>query len=210
MARVRALDLEDAPAAARDDYRRFAEMYRGFANLVPVYAHSPAGLRHIFGMSVAMREAANLPPRLVELVVVTVSRVNACPYCAAHHSALAVDAGLAPETVDRILDPAPPGLDAVDLLVRDYAVAVTERPWGMRDALFDGLRRHFSESQIVELTMRIALAGMFNRINQALEVEMEDGVMAAFEARGLDAAALGAPVGAPVGAPAEATETGAD
>ena len=34
------------------------------------------------------------------------------------------------------------------------------------------------------------LTGMFNRINQALQIDMEDGVMPAFEARGLDVSAL--------------------
>ena len=60
----------------------------------------------------------------------------------------------------------------------------------IRDVIFDQLKGQFNEAQIVELTMRIALTGMFNRINQALQIDMEDGVMPAFEARGLDVSAL--------------------
>jgi alkylhydroperoxidase family enzyme len=60
------------------------------------------------------------------------------------------------------------------MLVRDYAVAVTERAWGIRDAMFERLREHFSNEQIVELTMRIALTGLFNKVNQALGIELED------------------------------------
>lgn len=30
--------------------------------------------------------------------------------------------------------------------------------------------------QIVELTLRIALCGFFNRMNDSLQIEMEDGV----------------------------------
>ena len=37
------------------------------------------------------------------------------------------------------------------------------------------------------------MTGMFNRINQALQIDMEDGVMPAFEARGLDVGALKKP-----------------
>ena len=45
------------------------------------------------------------------------------------------------------------------------------------DAIFDELRRHFDEAQIVELTLRIALCGFFNRFNDALAIEIEDGAL---------------------------------
>jgi uncharacterized peroxidase-related enzyme len=193
MPRVKPLTIDEVAPEAREDFAHYAAMFTEFENQVPVYAHSPAGLKHIFGMTTAIRAAGNLPQRLVELAVVAVSQVNACPYCVAHHSAMAVDEGIDPETIDHILDPEPPGLDEVEILVRDYAVLVTERAWGIRDKIFEDLREHFTEEQIVELTMRITLTGMFNRINQALQIDMEDGVMPAFEARGLDASALPEP-----------------
>ncbi len=61
--------------------------------------------------------------------------------------------------------------------MRDFAVAVTTRPNRMGDALFDALRAHFDEAQIVELTLRIALCGFFNRFNDALAIEIEDGAL---------------------------------
>ena len=70
-----------------------------------------------------------------------------------------------------------PGLDARERQVRDYAVLVTERPWGIRDAVFDELRRHFDDREIVELTARIALCGLFNRLNDALQIESEPGII---------------------------------
>ena len=69
-----------------------------------------------------------------------------------------------------------PGFDEVDLLVRDYAVQVTEKPQYMRDAIFEKLQEHFSEEQIVELTLRIGLCGFFNRFNDALQIGVEDAV----------------------------------
>ena len=36
------------------------------------------------------------------------------------------------------------------------------------------LREHFSEAQIVELTLRITLCGFFNKFNDALQVEEEE------------------------------------
>ena len=39
------------------------------------------------------------------------------------------------------------------------------------------LKTHFSEEQIVELTLRATLCGFFNRFNEALGIEIEDGVI---------------------------------
>ena len=66
----------------------------------------------------------------------------------------------------------------MDRLVRDYSVEVTERFQFIRDNMFEELRCHFSEEQIVELTLRISLCGFFNRFNDALMIGMEDNVKA--------------------------------
>ena len=70
----------------------------------------------------------------------------------------------------------PEGFDDLDILVRDFAEQVTTKFQYMRDAIFDELKTHFSEEQIVELTMRIALCGFFNRVNDSLQIETEEGV----------------------------------
>ena len=84
-----------------------------------------------------------------------------------------------------VLDDQVPGFDTVDMLVRDYARQVTERPQYMRDAIFEELRQHFTQAQIVELTLRIALCGFFNRFNDALQIDMEEGVAAGVPAAGV-------------------------
>ena len=40
------------------------------------------------------------------------------------------------------------------------------------------LKKHFSDRQIVELTIRIGLCILFNKLNQALEIGMEDSMAA--------------------------------
>ena len=189
LARVRDVPPEEVPQELRALYDAFCGPYGNFANQVKVLAHSPAALRHLCGLMVEWRAQGNLPRRLVEIAVVTVSRVNRCPYCIAHHGPVLVDLGLPAEAVERILEPAPPGLDATDLLVRDYARLVIERPWGIRDRVFDDLRREFSEAQIVELTLRISLCNLFNQLNEALQVGMEPGVLEASAAHGVAAPA---------------------
>ena len=75
-----------------------------------------------------------------------------------------------------------PELDEIDRLVVDYAVQVNDRAGGMRDGIFERLKAHFSEEQIVELTWRVALCGAFNRFNDALQLDMEPEAQAALDA----------------------------
>jgi len=51
--------------------------------------------------------------------------------------------------------------------------AVTETPGRIAEAMFDRLRQHFSAAQIVELTLRIALCGAYNRLAEALAIDSE-------------------------------------
>ena len=171
MARVSDVGKSEVAAELRLLYEEFAALQ--FGNQVAVLAHSAPVLRHLYGMVKDLREQGELPQRLVEIAVVATSEANRCKYCVAHHAPVLKALGLPAETVARILEPEVPGLDEKERLVRDYAVLVTERPWGIRDNVFSRLRVHFSERQIVELTARIALCGVFNRMNDALQIDSE-------------------------------------
>jgi uncharacterized peroxidase-related enzyme len=177
MARVRDVEIDELSEALRPLYARIAGEYGPFLNQVRVFAHRPPALEHIMGLLLDLADDALLPRRQLEIALVTVSRLNACAYCVAHHTPRLVEQGLDADTAANILAPDCPGLDDLDRLVRDFAVAVTTRPNRMGDAIFDELRRHFDEAQIVELTLRIALCGFFNRFNDALAIEIEDGAL---------------------------------
>lgn len=177
MARVRDVELHEVPADVQPIYRRYAEEYGPFLNQVKVFAHRPPAVKHIMGLLLELAEESILPKRYLEIALVVVSKINECTYCVSHHQPRLVAQGLEAETVNHILDPECPGLDEVDRLVRDYSVQVTENFNYIRDAMFERLREHFSEEQIVELTLRIALCGFFNRFNDALQIGMEDGVV---------------------------------
>jgi uncharacterized peroxidase-related enzyme len=134
----------------------------------------PAALGHLMAMLMELRAAATLPKRYLELAIVAVSQLNECAYCVAHHKPFLAVEGVSPPGVDRLLEFRDhPELDAVDRLVVEYAVAVTEHANRLPEAMFARLRQHFSEAQIVELTLRITLCTFFNKFNDALQIEQE-------------------------------------
>jgi len=158
--------------------------YGPFLNQVKVFAQRPPVLKHIMGLLLELADEALLPKRSLEIAIVVVSKLNECAYCVAHHTPRLVDQGLSADTVARILEPDCPGLTPLDRLVRDYAVQVTTEPNRIRDGVFTELRMHFTEEQIVELTVRTALCGFFNRVNDALGIGLEDGVIEEMLAKG--------------------------
>jgi AhpD family alkylhydroperoxidase len=177
MPRVSPLPSSALPPGQRELYELFASGYADFSDQAAVLAHVPAALEGLFGMLLELRRRANVPLRYVELAVVTVSKLNACPYCIGHHQPLLAVEGLPEEAIEGLPSAEHPAFDETDRLVVEYATLVTERAWGLRDAVFERLSARFTESQIVELTLRIALAGFFNRFNDALQID--DGRTAA-------------------------------
>jgi uncharacterized peroxidase-related enzyme len=177
MAWVRDIEVDEVPEEVRDIYQRFPKDYGPFLNQVKIFAHRPPALKHLMGLLLDFAGEKILSKRYLEIALVTVSRLSECPYCVTHHVPRLVKLGLSRHVVDHILDPEP-GLDPVELLVRDWAVQVTNAPNRVPPALFQRLKDAFSEEQIVELTLRIALCGFFNRFNDALGIETEPEALA--------------------------------
>lgn len=174
MARVRSIPSSELPADLAAIYDRFAGSYGPFANQAAVFAHVPSALRHLMSMLMELREAKTLPKRYLELAIVVVSKLNECEYCVAHHKPFLAVEGISPAGIDTVMAwQNHPELTEVDKLVVEYTIAAWTDPHRLRDRMFDRLRAHFSEAQIVELTLRLTLCGFFNKFNDAMGIEEE-------------------------------------
>ena len=175
MARVRSIPSTELPADLADIYERFAAGYGPFRNQVAVFAHVPAALRHLMSMLMELRAAATLPKRYLELAIVAVSQAErvrllrrapqAVPGGRGH-----LGRGRGPRAGVRrssgVRRGRPAGGGIRDRRLERSAPAA-------RSVCSSGCAQHFSEAQIVELTLRITLCGFFNRFNDALRIEEE-------------------------------------
>jgi len=57
--------------------------------------------------------------------------------------------------------------------VLDYSVEMTQTPVDVPDEVFYGLRRHFNEPQMIELTAMIAWENYRARFNHAFGIESQ-------------------------------------
>jgi len=174
MARVRSIPASELPPDLADIYNRFVSAYGPFGNQAAVFAHVPAALRHLMSMLMDLRDANTLPKRYLELAIIVVSKLNECDYCVVHHKPFLAVEGLSSSAIDTVMEwQNHPELTEVDKLVVEYTIQTWTNPHRLRDRMFNRLREHFTEAQIVELTLRLTLCGFFNKFNDALGIEEE-------------------------------------
>jgi alkylhydroperoxidase family enzyme len=63
----------------------------------------------------------------------------------------------------------------------EFAIAATAQPNDVTDELFDRMKQHWDEGQIVEITGLIAYFGFMNRWNDTMATPLEDGPAATAE-----------------------------
>lgn len=176
MPRVRTVPASEVSGKAREIYDK-SRTYGPFSSLVGVMANRAPVLEHTFGLLLDLKAEGVLPARYLELALVTVSKLNECTFCVSNHMPRLNASGISLTAAENILDfDGVEEFDEVDKLVIEYAIQVTNDFHRVRDGMFDRLRRHFDDAQLVELTWRIALCGAFNRFNDVLQTEVDDGV----------------------------------
>jgi AhpD family alkylhydroperoxidase len=112
------------------------------------------------------KHVTTIDPKLRALVELRVSQINGCAYCLDLHSAQARSHG---ETQQR-LDCLPVWwecdfFDAAECAAFRWAEALTDiAHTHAPDELYDALKAHYSEPQIVDLTLIISIMNAWNRI----------------------------------------------
>lgn len=72
--------------------------------------------------------------------------------------------------VEGDLDPA--RFEDAEIAALRFAEALTLHSTAIPDSIFDALRRHYGEEEIVEIALVAGLFNYFNRFNNALGVEV--------------------------------------
>lgn len=138
--------------------------------LYPVLLRSPGIASGMVELGNGVRRDAVLPARIRELVICRVGILNRAAYEVLRHREIAAAVGVEPEVLDALDDWADSPHFAPD--ERDalaYADAMTTEV-EVNDELFARVARHWSEDEIVELTVTIAYYNMISRILVALRI----------------------------------------
>jgi len=135
--------------------------------------HSPPfadGWNSLLG---AIRGDSTLPPDIRELAVLRVAELNGAEYEWTAHEPVARQAGMTSEQLAAVRAGDDAGvLDERQRAVIAYTDAMT-RDIEVPDELFERVRTHFNERQLVELTVTVGTYNLVSRFLVALEVGAE-------------------------------------
>ena len=129
------------------------------------YKTAPAMMKAIIALENVVQNCG-LDPRLMELVKLRASEINGCAYCVHMHGR---DARAKGESDERILlltvwRESPVYTDA-ERAALAWTEALTLLPeTGAPDDVFEELRRHFSEEDVVKLPTMIGMINLWNRV----------------------------------------------
>jgi uncharacterized peroxidase-related enzyme len=102
------------------------------------------------------------------------SKASGCVYCQAHTLLGAHNFGVSDEKLAAVWDYArSPLYTEAERCALDFALAAASQPNAVTDEMFDALRRHWSEAQIVEILGVVAMFGFLNRWNDSMATPLE-------------------------------------
>ena len=133
--------------------------------LTRYFAHCPEQALGLMGFGGALKRNRSLPERLVELVRLRVAFFNQCRSCMAIRYSDAVADGVTEGLVCSLERPQEAeNLTAAEKAAIRYGELMATDHLAIDDAVYDELRQHFTEAQIVELGMTVAFFVGFGRL----------------------------------------------
>ena len=150
------------------------------SNLLRILSkHSPYLARWFIGFVAAVRQpnlGASSDVRLRNLATIKTSLTNECSYCSAHTSIYGQALGLKDSDIEALKTDEYKTSDAYserEKIVIAWAEAMTRNEAKRDKALWEQMRKHFTDAEIVEISMASAMFDMINRLNDTFWTELE-------------------------------------
>jgi AhpD family alkylhydroperoxidase len=138
-------------------------------DMVSTMAMCPPLLEAMETLGNAVYPGGALPRELKELIILQSSINNSCQFCTSSHIDIAKGLGISEDPVKMLQDTENLKPEFASAIA--YLNAIFKDSNKVPESMFDSLREHFTEGEIVELTFLIGYINMLNWFNNALQVE---------------------------------------
>ena len=169
MARISLIDPESASPEVRAIYDTTLRGKPG--NVQKALAHRPEMLKSFLTFYASV--GRSLDRKLYELIYLRVSFINGCRYCMQHHVASSKRVGLTSEDWAALNAGDYGRHSEEEQAALTYVEKLTRSPREIADADFNELKKHFSDSEIVDIHMLAGLANLTNRLTDPLGLKLE-------------------------------------
>ncbi len=174
MTRIQPLERNQRSALLRLGNWLVRQRYGQEIGSLNTVARSPSMLLPYVMTSRLAQAKIQLPNETRALVMHLVAARNTCAWCIDFGLAESVKSGMSLEKLLAVPDYATDSrFSAAERAALAYADVITEGRGHVPDEVFNALKPHFSDREIVELTVSIALENFFNRINGPLGIESQ-------------------------------------
>lgn len=173
-ARIAGVPEKTRNPLVRASYFESRRRYGDVMDPMRVFAHHPRIMLGYSAMEIAAERSHRMPERLKHLAEMRAAMLAGCEWCCDFGSSISGEKEVSEDDM-RALPTYATGdhFSEVEKLVLDYATGVSRTPVDVPDELFDRLREHFDEAQLVELTNIIGLENYRARFNWAFGIESQ-------------------------------------
>jgi alkylhydroperoxidase family enzyme len=158
-------DPQVAPIVARIKAERGKVL-----NLYGMLLNSPPVAEGWLAFLTAIRQKCKLSGRVRELAIMRVAVLNDAPYEFRAHTPFALAEGFTQQQIEEMRADQPKGFSPMEQAVLAYTESMT-REIHVPDAVFDAIRPHFDEREIVELTATVAAYNLVSRFLEAMKID---------------------------------------
>jgi alkylhydroperoxidase family enzyme len=178
--RLSGLSDQEATGLAKEIFEASTLFMGRSSNLLRILTkHSPYLARWFIGFVAATRQpnlGAVSDVRLRNLATIKTSMANECSYCSAHTSIFGQALGLKDADLEALKDHAyrtNPAFNERERAAIAWSEAMTKNTAARDEAVWQDMKRLFSETEIVEISLNCAMFNMINRLNDSFWTELE-------------------------------------
>ena len=139
-------------------------------NLYGMLLHSPPLAEGWLAFLTAVRQKCSLSGRIRELAIMRVAVINGADYEFRAHTPFALKEGISQPQIDALREGKIDVFDEPERSVLAYCESMT-REVHVPDAVFEAVRIHFNERELVELSATIGAYNLVSRFLEALQVD---------------------------------------
>jgi alkylhydroperoxidase family enzyme len=173
MSRVKKIQNKQAEPKVKELYEKIEQNGARVLNLYRVAAHATDILPHFLRLGNSLLSRTELSPKLRELAILRVAKLDNSEYEWAQHYPVALEAGVTEEQTRAVSNwNSSEVFNAEERAVLQYVDEVT-RNVQVEEGTFKSLAEHLNERCIVELTLSIGYWGMVARLLVPLQVEID-------------------------------------
>lgn len=169
------LGLDSADGRGRAVLEKAKAQVGFIPNMYARMVNSPGLLETYLDGYAAFRNESGFTPAEQEVVFLVISRENGCEYCVSAHSMLAdMKSGLAPQVTDAIRDGSPIDDGKLAALADFTRTVFHSRGLPSRAAVEAFLSAGYSERQVLEIVLAIAVKTLSNYANHLFHTPLDE------------------------------------